>query len=104
KMGKCDPEKMANMTKDECAAMCKKNGCSEECTQKCLSMYDAAGKYIGGGTKTVSMTSSKDLRIELSNENGKTKATVTMTDNGKTTKQTFEGTDAEVQAKIDSLK
>ncbi|MGZ9674884.1 sodium-translocating pyrophosphatase [Flavobacterium sp. GNP001] len=104
KMGKCDPEKMANMTKDECAAMCKKNGCSEECTQKCLSMYDAAGKYIGGATKTVSMTSSKDLRIELSNENGKTKATVTMTENGKTTKQTFEGTDAEVQAKIDSLK
>lgn len=27
-MGKCDMSKCATMTKDECAAMCDKNGCS----------------------------------------------------------------------------
>ena len=101
---KCDPAKMATMTKDECAAMCKENGCSEECTAKCLSMYDADGKFVGEKTQTIKLTTMKDVRVEMTNDNGKTKATVTTTTNGTTTTQTFEGTEEEVKAKIKALK
>ena len=95
---------MATMTKDECAAMCKENGCSEECTAKCLSMYDADGKFVGEKTQTIKLTTMKDVRVEMTNDNGKTKATVTTTTNGTTTTQTFEGTEEEVKAKIKALK
>ena len=46
-MMKCDPAIMATMTKDECAAMCKAHGCDEAETAKCMSMYNADGKFIG---------------------------------------------------------
>jgi len=46
----------------------------------------------------------KDVRVEMTNDNGKTKATVTTTTNGTTTTQTFEGTEEEVKAKIKALK
>ena len=46
----------------------------------------------------------KDVRVEMTNENGKTKAKVTTTANGTTTTQTFEGTEEEVKAKIQALK
>lgn len=101
---KCDPAKMATMTKDECAAMCKENGCSEECTAKCLSMYDADGKFVGEKTQTIKLTTMKDVRVEMTNENGNSKATVTTTANGTTTTQTFEGTEEEVKAKVQALK
>ena len=42
----CDMSKCATMTKNECAAMCKENGCDEAQTAKCLAMYDANGKFI----------------------------------------------------------
>ena len=48
--------------------------------------------------------SSKEVAIEKSNIDGKVTATVTTTINGKQDVQNFEGTDSEVQAKIDALR
>jgi len=45
-MGACDMSKCASMTKDECAAMCDSLGCSPEQKAKCLSHYDANGKFV----------------------------------------------------------
>ena len=42
--------------------------------------------------------------IEKSNVNGTVIGTVTITVNGEVKKQVFEGTDAEVQEKIDAIK
>jgi K(+)-stimulated pyrophosphate-energized sodium pump len=97
---KCDMSKCANMTKEECAAMCDKNGCSAEDKAKCMAMYDAEGKFFGEPKKEVS----KDVRVEITNTNGKAKATVTTTVNGTSATQTFEGTEEEVKAKVDALK
>ncbi len=47
---------------------------------------------------------SKEVSIEKMNVDGKVKATIKTTVNGKEDIQSFEGTDAEVQAKIDALK
>jgi K(+)-stimulated pyrophosphate-energized sodium pump len=47
---------------------------------------------------------SKEVTIEKTNVDGKVKATIKTNINGKEDTQNFEGTDAEVQAKIDSLK
>ncbi len=115
-MGGCDMSKCATMTKDECAKMCDSLKCSPEQKEKCLSHYDADGKFVApkeceGGMKKdccakKEMTSSegKDVRVEITNNNGKAKATVTTTIGGKSTSQTFEGTEAEVKAKVDALK
>ena len=97
---KCDMSKCATLTKEECAAMCDKNGCSPEDKAKCMAMYGEDGKYIGEVTKQVS----KDVRVEITNTNGKAKAIVTTTVNGTSATQTFEGTEAEVKAKVDALK
>ena len=43
---KCDMSKSAEMTKDECAAMCIEKECSEEEMAECLSHYDEKGKWI----------------------------------------------------------
>ncbi len=43
--GKCDMSKMKDMTKDECAAYCKEQGCSQECTDACLAHYGEDGKF-----------------------------------------------------------
>ena len=48
--------------------------------------------------------STKEVSIEKSNVDGKVTATVKTTINGKEEVENFEGTDAEVQAKIDALK
>ncbi|MBP2283316.1 K(+)-stimulated pyrophosphate-energized sodium pump [Flavobacterium sp. CG_23.5] len=47
---------------------------------------------------------SKEIAIEKTNGDGKVTATIKTTINGKVTTQNFEGTDTEVQAKIDALK
>jgi K(+)-stimulated pyrophosphate-energized sodium pump len=39
----------------------------------------------------------------MNNENGKAKATVTISENGKQTVQVFEGTEAEVKAKVEAI-
>jgi K(+)-stimulated pyrophosphate-energized sodium pump len=65
-----------------------------------LSQYDAEGNYVGGSIEKVS----KDVRVEIIKTDETAKATVTTTLNGQTETQTFEGTEAEVKAKIDALK
>jgi K(+)-stimulated pyrophosphate-energized sodium pump len=87
------------MTKDECAAMCDKNGCSDEDKAKCMAMYDENGKFKGEVKNEIS----KMVFMEKT-DNGKVKATISITINGKVTEETFEGTEAEVKAKVDALK
>jgi len=48
---KCDMSKMKDMTKEECAAYCKEKGCSQECTDACLSHYDEEGNFKCGEGK-----------------------------------------------------
>ncbi|MBC7524349.1 MAG: sodium/proton-translocating pyrophosphatase, partial [Flavobacterium sp.] len=106
-MGKCDMAKCATMTKDECAKMCDDMKCTPEEKEACLSHYDANGNFIKK-TSCVDMsetsTSNKDVRVKIINTDGKCKATITKVVNGKTETQTFEGTEAEVTAKVDAIK
>ncbi len=110
-MGKCDMSKCATMTKDECAKMCDSLKCSPEQKEACLSHYDADGKFIADkkgdccAKKGMKETAGKEVRVEIMNSvNGKAKATVTITLAGKSTSQTFEGTEAEVKAKVEAIK
>ena len=110
-MGKCDMSKCADMTKEECAAMCDSLGCSPEQKEMCLSHYDADGKFVAPAKKDCCAkkegaipTMDKNVRVEIINKDGKAKATVTTTVNGTAATQTFEGTEAEVKAKVDALK
>jgi len=50
-MGKCDMDKCAKMTKEECAKMCDSMGCDKEEKEMCMKHYDANGKWIGGDMK-----------------------------------------------------
>jgi K(+)-stimulated pyrophosphate-energized sodium pump len=65
---------------------------------------------LGEGSDTIitepvtTQSSSKEISIEKSNIDGKATATVITIINGKREVQNFEGTDVEVQAKIDALK
>jgi K(+)-stimulated pyrophosphate-energized sodium pump len=104
--GKCDPEKMANMTKDACEAICKENGCTPEQTAKCLANFDANGKYKYQKTDCfdTSKYEKKTVNVSISSTNGNTVGKVTKIVNDKTTTEVFEGTEAEVQAKIDAVK
>jgi K(+)-stimulated pyrophosphate-energized sodium pump len=111
-MGKCDMSKYATMTKEECAAMCDEKGCTPAQKEMCLSHFDADGKFVvPKGDKAccakpvaVAGTATKDVRVEITNTDGKAKATVTTTVNGTSATQTFEGTEAEVKAKVAALK
>ncbi|MES2747972.1 MAG: sodium-translocating pyrophosphatase [Bacteroidota bacterium] len=108
-MGKCDMSKCATMTKEECAKMCDSLQCTPAQKEACLSHYDADGKFIADkkdccARKEMTTTASKDVRVEITNTNGKAKATVTTTVDGQSATQTFEGTEAEVKAKVDALK
>ncbi|BFM43386.1 sodium-translocating pyrophosphatase [Flavobacterium sp. CFS9] len=96
----------SKMTKEECAKMCKEKGCSAEETAKCLAHYDANGKYVHQKTDCFDTTqySKKRVEVNLSTVNGVTVGTVTKTENGKTTTEVFEGTEAEVKAKIEAVK
>jgi K(+)-stimulated pyrophosphate-energized sodium pump len=104
--GKCDPSKMANMTKAECEAMCKENGCTPEQTAKCLANFDTNGKYKYQKTDCfdTSKYEKKTVNVSISSTNGKAVGKVTKIVNGKTTTEIFEGTEAEVKAKIDAVK
>ncbi len=97
---------LSGMTKEECIKMCKEKGCSAEETAKCLAHYDANGKYVHQKTDCfdTSKYEKKSVRVELTNKNGKAVGTVTKTENGKTTTETFEGTEEEVKAKIEAAK
>ena len=104
-MGKCDLDKCATMTKDQCAKMCDSLGCDAKEKEECLSHYDANGNFIKRtdcfDTKT---TEKKSVKVEITNTNGKAKATVTTTEKGNVNTQTFEGSLAEVKAKVEALK
>jgi K(+)-stimulated pyrophosphate-energized sodium pump len=72
---------------------------SRECLAKgCTNM---ACEHMKGVAMAHDVT--KQVTIEKTN-NGAVAATITTTANGKVETQVFEGTDAEVQAKIDALK
>ena len=97
---------MSAMTKEECAKMCKDKGCSAEETAKCMANYDANGKYIHQKTDCfdTSKYSKKQVKVEVKSVNGKTIGTITKAENGKITKEVYEGTEAEVKAKIEAAK
>ena len=72
----------------------------EECLAKgCTNM---ACEYMKGVTIAHGVT--KQVIIEKTNVNGAVAAAITTTVNGKVETQVFEGTDVEVQTKIDALK
>ncbi|MFV8373418.1 sodium-translocating pyrophosphatase [Flavobacterium sp. LB2P74] len=81
-------EMCASMSKEECLA----KGCDSK-TCRFMNASEAVTKIV-----------SKEVSIEKTNIDGKVKATIKTTINGKVTIQNFEGTDEEVQTKIDSLK
>ena len=97
---------LSGMTKEECIKMCKEKGCTAEETAKCLAHYDANGKYAYQKTDCFDTTkySKNRLEVNLSTVNGVTTGTVTKTANGKTTTEVYEGTEAEVKAKIEAAK
>jgi K(+)-stimulated pyrophosphate-energized sodium pump len=76
------------MSKEECIA--------KGCTSKTCAHMNATVVSTGAVSKEVS--------IEKTSVDGKVKATIKTTINGKVNIQNFEGTDAEVQAKIDASK
>ncbi|MFE3847335.1 sodium-translocating pyrophosphatase [Flavobacterium sp. LB3P45] len=81
---------------------------SEMCTSMSAAECIAKGctskmcKYMNAAMPAHMM--SKEVSIEKTNVDGKVKATIKTTVNGKVDIQNFEGTDEEVQTKIDSLK
>ncbi|KQO34572.1 inorganic pyrophosphatase [Flavobacterium sp. Leaf82] len=97
---------LSMMTKEECIKMCKEKGCTAEETAKCLAHYDAKGKYAHQKTDCFDTTkyTKNRLEVNLATVNGVTTGTVTKTENGKTTTEVYEGTEAEVKAKIEAAK
>jgi K(+)-stimulated pyrophosphate-energized sodium pump len=106
-IGKCDMSKCATMTKEECAAMCDSLKCTPEQKEMCLSHYDADGKFIASEEKMeccADKDATKMVKVEVTNINGKAKATVITSEKGKENTQVFEGSLEEVKAKVDALK
>ena len=106
-MGKCDMSKCATMTKDECAAMCDSLKCSPEEKEMCLSHYDKDGKFVAPKVEMECCSKKSEMKtvnVQISDENGKAKATVITTDNGNKNIQVFEGSLEEVKAKVEKMK
>jgi K(+)-stimulated pyrophosphate-energized sodium pump len=106
-MGKCDMSKCAKMTASECAAMCDSLKCTPEQKEICLAHYDANGKFIASNEKMeccAKKDAAKIVKVEVTNTNGKAKATVITSEKGNTDVQVFEGSLEEVKAKIEALK
>jgi len=107
-IGNCDLSKCATMTKDQCAAMCDNLKCTPEQKEMCLSHYDANGKFMAGSAVKAccakKIEDEKNIRVEIINKDGKEKATVTTSENGKENTQIFEGSLEEVKAKVEALK
>lgn len=94
---------LSKITKEECIKMCKEKGCSPEETAKCLAHFDENGKpYQKTDCFDTSKYEKKSVRVEVKNINGKATGTITKTENGKTTTEVYEGTEEEVQAKINA--
>ena len=106
-MGKCDMSKCATMTKDECAKMCDEKGCTSAEKEMCLSHYDASGKYVAPKEAMeccAEKGAKKTIKVEVTNINGKAKATVTTSEKGNENTQVFEGSLEDVKAKVEALK
>ncbi|MEC4004665.1 sodium-translocating pyrophosphatase [Flavobacterium sp. SUN052] len=106
-MGKCDMDKCATMTKEECAKMCDSLKCTPEQKEACLSHYDANGKFVAPSTKEdccATKEMKKDVQVKIINKDGRAKATVTTNENGNVNEQVFEGSLEEVKAKVEALK
>lgn len=83
-------------TSEMCTSLSKEECLAKGCDSKTCRFINPSG----GATEMVS----KEVSIEKTNVDGKVTATIKTTINGKEDIQNFEGTDEEVQAKIDSLK
>ena len=108
-MGNCDMSKCATMTKEECAKMCDEKGCTPEQKEMCMSHYDANGKFVAPTPEKACCTKKgmveKNVKVEIiKTEDGKAKATVTTSENGKANTQVFEGSLEEVKAQVEPLK
>ena len=108
---KCDASQLATMTKDECAKMCDEMGCTTEEKAICMAHFDENGKFKAVEGCKMACCGSGDIRKEVSkrvimekDDNGSATATVTTIVNGKEEVVKFSGTEAEVKAKVDSLK
>jgi K(+)-stimulated pyrophosphate-energized sodium pump len=84
-------------TMGTCTSMSKEECIAKGCTNKNCEHHVHA-------SSTTTDAVSKEVTIEKTNVDGKVKATITTTVNGKVNIQSFEGTDEEVQAKIDVSK
>ncbi|MDG2433468.1 sodium-translocating pyrophosphatase [Flavobacterium sp.] len=84
------------MSMKECTSMSKEECMAKGCKSATCKFMNATGET----TKRMS----KEVTIEKTNVDGKVTATVTTTIDGKQDVQKFEGTEAEVQSKIDGLK
>nr|WP_315208736.1 sodium-translocating pyrophosphatase [uncultured Flavobacterium sp.] len=88
------------------AACCATNEmCTSMSKEECMAQgcYSKTCKFMNAAAMPNHMMS-KEVSIEKINVDGKVKATIKTSVNGKVDIQIFEGTDEEVQAKIDSLK
>jgi K(+)-stimulated pyrophosphate-energized sodium pump len=108
-MGNCDMSKCATMTKDECAKMCDEKGCTPEQKEICMSHYDANGKFVAPTAEKACCAKKemveKNVKVEIiKTEDGKAKATVTTSENGKENTEVFEGSLEEVKAQVEALK
>ena len=108
-MGNCDMSKCATMTKEECAKMCDEKGCTPEQKEMCMSHYDANGKFVAPTAEKACCTKKgmveKNVKVEIiKTEDGKAKATVTTSENGKANTEVFEGSLEEVKAQVEALK
>jgi K(+)-stimulated pyrophosphate-energized sodium pump len=108
-MGNCDMSKCATMTKDECAKMCDEKGCTPEQKEMCMSHYDANGKFVAPTAEKACCAKKemveKNVKVEIiKTEDGKAKATVTTSENGKENTEVFEGSLEEVKAQVEALK
>ena len=83
-------------TTEMCTSMSKEECMAKGCDSKTC-------KFMGAGSVDTG-TITKEVSIEKTNLDGKVKATIKTTINGKEDIKSFEGTDAEVQAKIDAAK
>jgi K(+)-stimulated pyrophosphate-energized sodium pump len=109
-MGGCDMDKCATMTKDECAKMCDSLKCTPEQKEKCLSNYDANGKFVapackeGEGKSCCAKEAKGDSPEAIEKGTNHVTATITKTVDGKKVTETIEGSYNEVKAKMDAMK
>jgi K(+)-stimulated pyrophosphate-energized sodium pump len=92
---------------DKVATCCVAEGkCTSMSKQECIAKgcTNPTCEHMMAATAEVKQEMSKKVMIEKTNTDGKVKATVTTDINGKKEVMSFEGTDAEVQAKLDSIK